>query len=105
MIIYPSKPEDQYFEIIEKSEPVFLVMGETGETWTTAVLDFLTKQNLSVYFFPWSKIPELRLQLGVVKYPLCQLWAKKECAKESFGYQEEELESLVRYFLHLKHGV
>lgn len=102
MIVYASKPEEQYYEVIGGKGPLIAILGERGEALTAAATEFLEKVDIPVFFFQWSKVPEIRLQLGLIKYPVVQLWHDNEMASEVVGYQDEPLEDLVRAFLHLK---
>lgn len=98
MLVFPQKPEDQYFELIEERGPTVVVFGEQSEHWTSQAISFLERSNPSIYFLPWSKVTNLRLQLGLCKYPVVQLWRAKELVMEAVGYHEDILEELVRKF-------
>jgi len=98
MIVYSQKPEEQYYEAAAGKPAAVLLLGELNEQWTTHVLEFLKKHQVPVFFFPWSKIPELRVQLNLTRYPVTQLWVNDELAKEIYGFHEEELESFVKQF-------
>jgi len=103
LLIFPQKPEDQYYSLIDEKGPTVIVFGESSEHWTMQVIEFLEKSNPSIYFLPWSKVPNLRLQLGLFKYPIVQLWRNKSLVSETIGYHEETLEGLVRkFFQHSK---
>lgn len=80
------------------------VLGEMNEHWTSISVNYLTEQGVPIFFYPWSKIQDIRLQFEVVKYPIVQLWLGGELKAEVIGYQEEPLESLSRQFFRLKHN-
>lgn len=98
MIVYSAKPEEQYFEVIDKKGPQVIVLGETAEHWTSQTLTYLKTAEVPVFLFPWNKIPELRLQLNVIKYPVVQLWFNQKNECEVSGYQEETLRNLAHKF-------
>ena len=98
MLVFPQKPEEQYYELIDGKGPTVIVFGELSEHWTSQTITFLEKSNPSIFFLPWSKVTSLRLQLSLVKYPVVQLWRSKELVTEAVGYHEEVLEELVRKF-------
>jgi len=98
VVVFSSKPEEQYFETIEGKGPFVIVLGEISEHWTSQTLDYLKKAEVPVYFFPWGKIPELRIQLNYIRYPVVQLWFKDTNITEVVGHQEEPLNDLVRQF-------
>jgi len=98
MIVYSSKPEEQYFEVINGKGPQVLVLGEQSEHWTSQTLTYLKNAEVPVFLFPWNKVPELRLQLNLIKYPVVQLWFNQKNECEVIGYQEEPLRNIVRKF-------
>jgi|APGre2960657505_1045072.scaffolds.fasta_scaffold02219_8 hypothetical protein len=104
MLIYAQKPEDQYYKVIDEKGPSLIVFGEQSEQWTTQVITLLERNNPPIYFFPWSKVKNIRIQLGLIKYPVTQVWRNKSMLIETVGYQEENIENVLRKFFQSKRG-
>jgi hypothetical protein len=98
LLIFPQKPEEQYYNVIDFKGPTVIVFGEVSEHWTAQAIEFIERNNPSIYFLPWSKVANLRLQLNLFKYPVTQLWRSKEMVREVVGYHEDLLEDLMHKF-------
>lgn len=91
----PPDPEVFYYKLIENPRPVIMVLGDQGEQWTSAVLAFFEKNNVPVFFFPWSKLVNVRSSLNLVYYPVTQCWNNGKLELEVIGYQTYELRKFI----------
>lgn len=98
MLIFPKEPAEHYYEVINSPGPSVLLFGEDSEHWTSTTVDLLQRSNIPVYFYRWSKVEALRLQLNLLRYPVVQLWAHGEMVAEGLGFHEETLEDLMKKF-------
>lgn len=98
MLIFPKVPTEHYYELINSPGPSILLFGEDSEHWTSITVDLLQRSNIPVYFYRWSKVEPLRLQLNLLRYPVVQLWAHGEMIAECQGFHEGTLEDLIKKF-------
>jgi len=91
------RSEDDYYDLIESSGITVLVLGENGEVWTDEVLRLLEDEEMHVDFFPWPAIPELRLQLELVHYPVLQIWHSGSLQHEFVGYHCESIKTILQH--------
>jgi hypothetical protein len=89
--------EADYYDVIEASDHVLLVLGDKDEQWTQETLRFLEEKEVPVNFFPWEEICELRLQLELVSYPVIQVWKAGSLKQEIVGFHLESLKKIVQF--------
>ena len=86
---------DQYYDITSASGSHLILFGELGEQWTDEVLGLLETEELDVFFFPWSSVVDLRLQLDLIYYPVVQIWNAGSLKAELVGYHHESLTTII----------
>jgi hypothetical protein len=96
------KLDDFYYSLIDSKGPLILLFVETSEQWTNQVLSFFNRNKIPYYFFNWNNAEDLRLQLEIVRYPVIQLWCNQKQESELVGYNESELEKLLRLYFKFK---
>ena len=88
--------ESDYYDIIDSSGSHLLVLGDKDEQWTIETLRILEEEEVSVDFFPWGEICDLRLQLEFISYPVIQLWKSGSLKAELLGFHGDSLKRLIQ---------